>query len=378
LRSWWGAGVFLIYVLFLIVSGIAMLVMASVNSGQTAGRRAWYVVFGAGFTLYGLYLLLFFRGGHYLVFFYAFILPVLMTVRFFRDRSAFRAKQQAAALQGPTPGYAQPPGFGQPPGGGDIQDAAATAAETAGLAPGGAHTPTGPGDTGSGPQMTVGDIGASPWAVGTPLPSEMTGGFPLPADVTGAEPSPRHRGAAVLTIVAVSVVAAVAATAIVLGKTSAHKPIATQAPTRKSAPGGAPVPVAQPLLIDQLQSGDCLQGPPDVNTAKWWPYVVVAVPCSEKHLAEVYFFSANYWPAAMAFPGHATIIHQAKTECRKAFQAYDGGPSAASQYFFRDISPWDRVNWSSGDRLLLCTAYARGSHYRRGVPLYTSIGGSNG
>ena len=99
---------FLIYVLFLIVSGITMLVMAGVKSGQTARRRVWSAVFGAGFTLYGLYLLLFFRGGHILIFFYAFILPVLMIVRFFRDRSAFRAKQQAATLQGPPPGYAQP------------------------------------------------------------------------------------------------------------------------------------------------------------------------------------------------------------------------------------------------------------------------------
>ena len=117
MRRWWGAGVFLIYVLFLIVSGIAMLVMASAMSGQTAGRRVWYAVFGAGFTLYGLYLLLFFRGGHYLLFFYVFILPILMTVRFFRDRTAFRAKQQAATLPGPPPGYAQSPGYAQPPGG---------------------------------------------------------------------------------------------------------------------------------------------------------------------------------------------------------------------------------------------------------------------
>jgi hypothetical protein len=35
----WGVGVFLVYVLFLIGSGIAMLVMAGVKSGQTAGRR---------------------------------------------------------------------------------------------------------------------------------------------------------------------------------------------------------------------------------------------------------------------------------------------------------------------------------------------------
>lgn len=365
---------FLIYVLFLIACGIAMLVMASAMSGQAAGRRVWYAVFGAGFTLYGLYLLLFFRGGHYLVFFYVFILPVLMTVRFFRDRSAFRMKQQAAALQGPPRGYAQPPG------GGDIPDAAATAADTAGLAPGVAHTPTGPGDADSGPQLTVGDIGAPPWT-GTPLPAEMTGGFPLPADVTGAEPSPRHRRTAILTAVAFSLVAAVAVTALVLGKASAHNPTATPAPTpaaRTSSPERMPAPAPQPLLIDQLQPGDCLQGPPDVNTAKWWPYVVTAVPCTEKHLAEVYFSSANYWPGTMAFPGHARIAHQAKTECRKEFRAYNGVPSSASVYSFRDLFPWDRVNWSFGDRGLLCTAYVRAAQYPRGQPLYGSMKGIDG
>ena len=103
-----GIDVFYIYVLFLILGGIAMLVMASVKTGQTTTRRAWNAVFGAGFTVYGLYLLLFFHSGHYLIFFYAFILPILMIVRFFRDRSAFRARQEATAFQGPHPGYGQP------------------------------------------------------------------------------------------------------------------------------------------------------------------------------------------------------------------------------------------------------------------------------
>lgn len=104
-----------IYILFLIVSGIAMLVMASIKNGQTPARRVWNAIFGAGFTVYGLYLLLFFQSGHYLIFYYVFILPILMIVRFFRDRSAFRARQEAAALQGPPPGYDQPAG-GQPQG----------------------------------------------------------------------------------------------------------------------------------------------------------------------------------------------------------------------------------------------------------------------
>ena len=104
-----------IYVLFLILSGAAMLVMASVKSGQTTTRRVWNAVLGAAFTGYGLCLLLFFQGGHYLLFYYVFILPILMAVRFFRDRSAFQARQEAAAFRGAPAGYGQPSGYGQPP-----------------------------------------------------------------------------------------------------------------------------------------------------------------------------------------------------------------------------------------------------------------------
>lgn len=112
---------FHVYVLFLILSGIAMLVMASVKTGQNPRLRIWNGVLGAGFTIYGLYLLIFFKGGHYLLFYYVFIVPILMIVRFFRDRSAYQARQQAAATAPgrPPAGYAQPGspqqgGYGQP------------------------------------------------------------------------------------------------------------------------------------------------------------------------------------------------------------------------------------------------------------------------
>lgn len=109
---------FHLYTVVLILSGIAMLLMASVKTGQTTTRRIWNAAFGAGFTLYGLYLLVLFRGGHYLIFYYVFILPILMIVRFFRDRSAFRARQSATVFQGPPPsGYSQPGGYGQWSGG---------------------------------------------------------------------------------------------------------------------------------------------------------------------------------------------------------------------------------------------------------------------
>jgi hypothetical protein len=97
--------VFHVYVLFLIVSGAAMLVLAGIRTGQSPGRRVWSGILGAAFAAYGLYLLLFFNGGHYLIFYYVFILPVLMIIGFFRDRAAYQARQRAATQfdQGPTP-----------------------------------------------------------------------------------------------------------------------------------------------------------------------------------------------------------------------------------------------------------------------------------
>ncbi|HYK70674.1 MAG TPA: hypothetical protein VEV45_22205, partial [Streptosporangiaceae bacterium] len=108
---------FYTYAVFLVLSGVAMLVLAGIRSWQSRTRRVWNAILGAGFTLYGLYLLVLFHGSHYILFFYAFILPILMIVQFFRDRSAGQARQQAGGFQGPLPGYGQPGGFGQPPQG---------------------------------------------------------------------------------------------------------------------------------------------------------------------------------------------------------------------------------------------------------------------
>ena len=114
-----GADVFHIYEVFLIVSGIAMLVMAGIGSRRGATLRIWNGILGAAFTIYGLYLLLFFKGGHYFFFFYVFILPILMVVRFFRDRSRLGAAPRGYGQPqgyGQPPGYDQPPGYGQAPG----------------------------------------------------------------------------------------------------------------------------------------------------------------------------------------------------------------------------------------------------------------------
>jgi hypothetical protein len=85
-----------VYVLFLILSGIAMLVMAFIRTDYAKRRQVLNFILGAGFLIYGLYLLLVFNGGHYLLFYYVFVLPILMIVNFFRDRGRAKSRQATA------------------------------------------------------------------------------------------------------------------------------------------------------------------------------------------------------------------------------------------------------------------------------------------
>ena len=101
-------GLFSTYVLLLAFSGAVSLVLASPAVGRTSrGLRALNLLIGVGFLGYAGYLAFFFHGGTYLVFFKAFILPVLMIARTFRSA----AVQRRAAQPVPAPlgaGY-QPP-----------------------------------------------------------------------------------------------------------------------------------------------------------------------------------------------------------------------------------------------------------------------------
>ncbi len=87
---------FNVYIFFLIASGVAMLVMGSLRLPYARRSRVLNFVLGAAFVVYGLYLLLFFTSGHVFIFFYAFVLPILMIVRFFRERTAYRAAQSGS------------------------------------------------------------------------------------------------------------------------------------------------------------------------------------------------------------------------------------------------------------------------------------------
>ncbi|WP_174805553.1 hypothetical protein [Kitasatospora sp. MMS16-BH015] len=89
------------YVLLLFVSGVAMLAIAAANTGAlSTGWRIFNAVAGVGFVGYGVYLGFVFQGGSYIIFFKAFILPVVMIVNFCRGLAAKRTAQQQAARAG--------------------------------------------------------------------------------------------------------------------------------------------------------------------------------------------------------------------------------------------------------------------------------------
>ncbi|GJF32174.1 hypothetical protein KNE206_48740 [Kitasatospora sp. NE20-6] len=113
------------YVVLLIISGIAMVGIGAVNfGGLSAGWRVFNVLAGVGFVGYGVYLGFIFEGGEYIIFFKAFILPVLMIINFVRSLSA-RSKAAAPvqfvpAQQAPAPGQSVPAQQGTEPAAGPV------------------------------------------------------------------------------------------------------------------------------------------------------------------------------------------------------------------------------------------------------------------
>ncbi|MET9874798.1 hypothetical protein ABZZ36_09265 [Actinacidiphila glaucinigra] len=98
------------YVVLLIISGIAMIIIGAVNSsGLSNGWRAFNVIAGLAFTGYGIYLGFIFEGGEYFIFFKAFILPGLVVVNFFRAMAA-----RSSAPAAPQQMVPAPPAYGAP------------------------------------------------------------------------------------------------------------------------------------------------------------------------------------------------------------------------------------------------------------------------
>ncbi len=124
------------------------------------------------------------------------------------------------------------------------------------------------------------------------------------------------------------------------------------------------------LTIDQLRPGDCVTGADlGLGGGGVWPYRVTAVPCTRRHLAEV-FFAGNGWPESLtAYPGDRVIASRGWARCLTAFRAYDGTGHANSALAIDYVVPSRGADWASGDRLLVCVAYAPG------VPVNYSVRG---
>ena len=113
---------------------------------------------------------------------------------------------------------------------------------------------------------------------------------------------------------------------------------------------------ARQLTVDQLQPGDCLTGSNlglDNNNA--WPDLVTAVPCTQPHIAEV-FFVGNLWPQSSPFPGGNAVDNQAYDRCASEFFAYVG-ISRYLAFSYTEVVPDTADVWASGDRSVQCIAY---------------------
>lgn len=89
--------VFSSYVLALVVTGVIMMLLASVGRTST-GLRLFNGLVGAAFFGYGIYLAFFFTGAEYFIFFKAFILPAILI---FKTVVSLFSKEQEEATPAP-------------------------------------------------------------------------------------------------------------------------------------------------------------------------------------------------------------------------------------------------------------------------------------
>ena len=87
------------YVVLLVFSGMVMLGLTTVPR-SSRGLRLLNLAFGLGFVVYGFYLAFLFQGGSYLIFFKAFILPVVML---WQTVKGWLTKPEPAAAVAPAP-----------------------------------------------------------------------------------------------------------------------------------------------------------------------------------------------------------------------------------------------------------------------------------
>jgi len=131
------------------------------------------------------------------------------------------------------------------------------------------------------------------------------------------------------------------------------------------------------LSYTQLSVGDCLVGSNlGLANDNPWPAEVTAVPCTHRHLAEI-FFAGNVWSQSVAYPGYNATADQGYARCLSAFRAYDGIAQSASAFTISYTAP-DAATWPAGDRKVICAAYQADPGTASGaLPVSYSIKGSH-
>ena len=195
-----------------------------------------------------------------------------------------------------------------------------------------------------------------------------TGSFTLPYEPVG------HRtdtGSRRNILVMAGAVTALIVSLLIVGLMSLRSSTRSEASTSALSTSAPPQ-----LTVDRLQLGDCLRGSDmSLGTESTWPDLVTAVPCTQQHIAEV-FFAGNAWPQSLAaYPGDDAVNNTADDRCDTAFAAYDGATSDESAFTYDSITP-DSSTWPDGDRSLVCVAYKPTSQYPGGAAVNYSIKGS--
>lgn len=205
----------------------------------------------------------------------------------------------------------------------------------------------------------------------------------VPNQPTGQRPEPSGRrnavilaGLGLVLLVAVTVLIW-AVTTIIARSTSSTSATSSPSESATSSPSESATSLGFTSAYDGLQAGYCLVGSDlGLDTGNPWPDVFTVVPCTQQHIAEV-FFADNLWPSSPAYqyPGDSKVLSQAEAHCDTAFRAYDGTYSSQSAFSY-DYSNPDSTTWSGGDRLVVCIAYESTDQYPGGAPVDYSIKGS--
>lgn len=87
-----------LYELLLFVTGGGLLLMACDRYRQELSQRMVRAAVGTAFVAYGVYLMLFYQGG--MVFFstLVFVIPVVLGIQFFRERSDYKLRKEMEAM----------------------------------------------------------------------------------------------------------------------------------------------------------------------------------------------------------------------------------------------------------------------------------------